>query len=167
MEKFVKITLKLMMVPIIGLIVSCAGEPDCSLINRASLYGNFYTYNDNGMVVRGALQSLTIRAIKEEGKDTILLNSMQNVQNIDIPLQYNADTTAIVFQYNELAYDTIIFEHTNSPYFVSMECGYEMKQAVTNLRYTEHGIDSIILRDINTNKDGTENLRIFFTSDAE
>jgi hypothetical protein len=168
MEKISKIVIKLMLIfPIIGIIISCSGEPDCSIVSRATLFGGFYGENADGRVVKTTRPLLSIMAIRA-GEDSTLLNRKENAESFDLPLQYTADTTAIIFYYGDFVLsDTITFWHTNTPYFVSLECGFDMKQVVTKMDYTKHSIDSIKLTNNNTNKDGKENLQIFYTDIAE
>lgn len=165
MEKFTRIILRVMLLPLIGIIASCADESDCSLVSRATLNGNIYQINSENEVSKFNLPLLTIRGLVSASKDTVILNQKQDAEIFDFPLQYTVDTTAIVFQYNEILRDTIVLRHTNTPYFVSVECGYDMKQVVTSFSYTRNYIDSISLIKNNTNKDGNENLRIFYIAD--
>lgn len=162
MKKFTKIALLLLIsLPIVGgIIVSCAEEPDCSLTSRASLRGVFYTLSDDNKPVVGSIPTLTITAL---GTDSILLNKGTSVKDAYLYLQYTADTTAIVLHFDEAWKDTIVFGHTNTPYFVSLECGYEMQQVVTKCSYTRHFIDSIYIKDHNANKDGKESLQLFYS----
>ncbi|MDL2213499.1 DUF6452 family protein [Bacteroides sp. OttesenSCG-928-J23] len=163
MNRFVKkVLIALAMFPLMGVVVaSCAEEIDCSMVNRATLNGAFYTLSESNRPVLGQQGKITLTAL---GTDSILLNQLQNVKNLSLPLQYTADTTALVMEFDGIWKDTIVFKHTNTPYFVSMECGYEMKQVVTGFYHTKHVLDSIALIDINTNKNGKENLQLFYTA---
>jgi hypothetical protein len=58
--------------------------------------------------------------------------------------------------------DTVSVIHTNTPFFESLDCGYSVKQAVVAVDYTTLRIDSIRILDVNTNTNGTENLKIYY-----
>ena len=58
--------------------------------------------------------------------------------------------------------DTVVVRHTNKPYFVSMDCGYQMQQSITTLRYTRRNLDSIYIANPEASIDGTENLKLFY-----
>lgn len=160
MKKFTRIALLIMLVlPVAGFIIaSCAEESDCSLTSRATLRGTFYTINENNSRVEIELATLTITAL---GTDSVILNKDTKVKNVFLPLQYTVDTTALVLHFSDEWKDTIVIKHTNTPYFVSMECGYEMNQSITDCYYTKHVLDSIDVKNNNANKDGKENLQLF------
>ena len=149
----------MLVLPVAGFIISsCAEESDCSLTSRATLRGTFYTLDDNNIRTAAEVETLTITAL---GTDSVILNKDTKVKMIFLPLQYTVDTTALVLHFSDELKDTIVIKHTNTPYFVSMECGYEMNQAITSCYYTRHKLDSIDIKNNNANKDGTENLQLF------
>lgn len=158
MKRFMKIMLIITMIsPLIGVIItSCTEDVDCSLTRRSELHSKFYI-SEGGT---GTQASLTITAF---GTDSVILNQESNVTNFALPLQYTVDTTALVLHFEGGYRDTIVFKHTNTPYFISMDCGYEMRQAVTDFYYTTHILNSVVLIDKNANKDGNENLQFYYT----
>ncbi|NDV59095.1 DUF6452 family protein [Bacteroides sp. 519] len=163
MKKFVNITLIMAVISFVaGMVISCAEESDCSIVSRATLNGGFFSLSETNKPIAGSLATLTISVRTTETESDTILNQDKNVQSLSLPLQYAVDTTAIILHYGEEIRDTIVFKHTNTEYFVSMDCGFDMLQVVTDYYYTTHALDSIALTDKNTNKDGTENLRIFF-----
>ncbi|NDV80938.1 DUF6452 family protein [Bacteroides sp. 51] len=161
MKKFAKLIFILIVAyPLIGITVSsCAGESDCSTAGRAMLNGYIYRKTEAGTSVRDTLDSLKITAF---GTDSILLNNQKDVHDLSLPLQYTKDTTIVIFQYSQVTTDTITIRHTNTPNFISMECGYEMKQAILGLKYTKHRLDSIRVTNNSTNTDGTKNLELYY-----
>lgn len=154
----------------IGINTSCAEENDCSLSGRPMVYCNLYTINpDNKEVRKDTLDSLTITAF---GTDSIILNNQKKVHSLMLPLRYTVDSTVLVFHYeystNPLIADTVVIEQSNTPYFESMECGYSMKQKITNVKFRNGRtldvpkIDSIDVRNKDANTNGTENFKIFY-----
>ncbi|MBQ8674552.1 MAG: calcium-binding protein P [Bacteroides sp.] len=145
--------------PIIGMAVACSEEEDCSMTTRAMLYCNLYTIDEESNTVKkDTLKSLTITAW---GTDSVILNRGSNVKDLTLPLRYTADSTVLVFHYDE-GRDTLIIRQTNTPYFVSMDCGYQMQQEVRSVSYTRHLLDSIYISEAEANIYGTENLKLFY-----
>ncbi|MDR0896142.1 MAG: calcium-binding protein P [Prevotellaceae bacterium] len=123
---------------------------------------NLYTINDVGEVERDTLPWLTVTVF---GSDTVLINRETDVKILSLPLRYTADSTVLVLHYDEAddaLRDTVIIRQTNTPYFLSMTCGYQMKQLITGTSYTRHRLDSIYLLKPSPDIYGTENLQLFY-----
>jgi hypothetical protein len=43
-----------------------------------------------------------------------------------------------------------------------MDCGYQMKQAITDVRYSRHSLDSIRVANKEAGIYGAENLKLFY-----
>ncbi|MDR3119554.1 MAG: calcium-binding protein P [Mediterranea sp.] len=161
MKKFVKIVLAPMVACLLtgAIMSSCAGESDCSVAGRAMLWSSVYKL-DGATVADGMLDSLTVTTLPA---DIILLNKAENVTRFGLPLRYTSDTTTWIFHYGAQISDTVVIRHTNTPEFVSMECGYEMKQAIVGISYTRMSLlDSIRITNSGTNTNETKNLELFF-----
>jgi hypothetical protein len=160
MKKCVKLVLILMIAgPLIGAAVSsCAGESDCSTAGRAMLWSAVYKSGGSTAEV-DTIDALTVTTLPE---NITLLNRETNVTRFGLPLRYTNDTTTWIFHYDEQTSDTIVIRHANTPQFVSMDCGYEMKQVVLGLSVTKHKLDTIRVTNSTTNTDGTKNLEIYF-----
>jgi hypothetical protein len=160
MKKLVKLVLILMTgCPLIGAAVfSCAGESDCSTAGRAMLWSAVYKRTT---AEKDTLDSLTVSTLQTD----IILNKAKNVTRFGLPLKYTNDTTTWIFHYSSEPgdTDTLMIRHTNTPKFVSMECGYEMKQVVLDLSVAgRHRLDSIRITNSTTNTDETKNLELYF-----
>ena len=142
-----------------NIIQACSEEPDCSMTARGWLQCNFYTLSEDGRAVNDTLDSLTITAF---GTDSVILNNQKEVRNLMLPLRYTVDSTVLVFRYSRVTTDTLILYHTNNPYFLSMDCGYQMQQEVTGARYSRHRLDSIYISYNEAGIDGRENIKIFY-----
>lgn len=142
-----------------GIIQACSEDPDCSMTARGWLQCNFYTLNESGMAVNDTLDSLTITAF---GTDSVILNNQKEVRNLMLPLRYTVDSTVLVFKYSRTMTDTVILYHTNTPYFLSMDCGYQMQQEVTGARFSRHKLDSIYISYNEAGIDGRENIKMFY-----
>lgn len=144
---------------LVSIIQACSEEPDCSMTARGWLQCNFYTLSEDGRAVNDTLDSLTITAF---GTDSVILNNQKEVRNLMLPLRYTVDSTVLVFRYSRVTTDTLILYHTNTPYFLSMDCGYQMQQEVTGARYSRHRLDSIYISYNEAGIDGRENIKMFY-----
>lgn len=138
--------------------MSCSEEADCTNANRPMLNAKVYGYlNDTLYAV--ALDSLTVTAMET---DSVIVNRDANVSAIILPLRYAEETTVFVLHYVGNIKDTVTVTHHNTPYFLSMECGYQMKQEITGIRCTTYGLDSIVLKNPNIGIYGTENIALYY-----
>lgn len=165
MKKFTNLILTLLTAyPVICLTLSsCTDESDCSIAGRSVLRCTVQTLSEEtGKPIDHTLEWLTVTAL---GTDSILVNADEEVSDVFLPLQYTVDSTAIILHYSAedlLLTDTLIIRHLNTPYFVSMDCGYDMKQKINEVEYTRHVLDSIHMVSANTSNNGTRNLQLFY-----
>ena len=119
-----------------------------------------YTIDRNSMTVRNdTLDSLTVTAY---GTDSIIINKQKRVHDISLPLRYTADSTKLVFEYSRNKRDTVVIRHSNTPYFLSMDCGYQMKQSITSIRHTRISLDSVHIANKEAGIYGKENIKLFY-----
>jgi hypothetical protein len=143
---------------------SCSEEGDCSIAGRAMINCILYTVNpETGITQLDTLPSLTVTAL---GTDSIIVNRDKDVHIVSLPLSYVSDSTVLVFHYDydndPTICDTVLIRQTNTPYFESLECGYSVTQTVDDIKYTKQQLDSIYILNVNTNTNGTENLKLFY-----
>jgi hypothetical protein len=143
---------------------SCSEVDNCSIEGRPMINCTLYTTEPGSdTAIKDTLESLTVTAV---GSDSIILNRASSVSSMSLPLRYTNDTTALVLHYDydndPSDCDTLYIFHSNTPYFESLDCGYSVKQAITNVKHTTVQIDSIRIKDVNTNTNGTENLKIYY-----
>lgn len=146
--------------PLLGIAGGCSEEADCSGAARPMMQCYLYTADsETGSVRKDTLESLTVTAYLT---DSLVVNNQQQVSDLSLPLQYTADSTKLVFHYSETKRDTVVVYHRNTPYFLSMDCGYQMKQEITGVRYTRTVLDSIYIKNTEAGIYGTENLKLFY-----
>ena len=143
--------------PVAGAFVSsCSEETICE--GRPSM--NCYIYKTKSLTaVNDTLDSLTVTAF---GTDSIIINNDKDVHDMLLPLRYTQDYTIFVLHYSAKLRDTIIVEHSNTPKFISMDCGYQMQQSITKVSYSKHKLDSIYISNEEANTSKTENLKLFY-----
>ena len=110
-------------------------------------------------VENDTLDSLTVTAY---GTDSIIINNQKKVHDISLPLRYTEDSTKLIFKYSRTKSDTMVIRHTNTPYFLSMDCGYQMKQSITGGAHSRYLLDSIYIQEKEVSIYGTENLKLFY-----
>ena len=146
--------------PILSVVISCSEEADCAMATRAMMQCYFYTLDPETEVVSNdTLDSLTVTAF---GTDSIIINNQKKVHDLSLPLRYTADSTVLVFRYSKTLTDTLVVYQTNTPYFLSMDCGYQMKQSIKDVNYSRHSLDSIRIVNKEAGIYGTENLKLFY-----
>lgn len=98
------------------------------------------------------LDSLRVYAVGAPG-DSAIMSPSQRESSVYLPLRSDATTTDWCIAYKQkhledlrLA-DTLHFEYTTDPYFVSEECGVGYRYHIDCLSTTNHLIDSVKLLD--------------------
>lgn len=146
--------------PLAGIAFSCSEEADCSMVGRPLVQCVIYTINPtNDLVENDTLDSLTVTAY---GTDSVIINNQKQVHDILLPLRYSTDSTKLIFHYSRTRTDTVVIFHTNTPYFLSMDCGYQMEQSITSVRHTSNLLDSAYLLYKDADIYGRENLQLFY-----
>lgn len=160
-----KILIKLVLIgiivfPALNLFYSCSEEEDCSLSARPMMNCHIYAIDtETNKVTKDTLDSLTVTAF---GTDSVIINQDKKIDSLSIPLRYTADSTVLVFHYSKTRRDTIIIYHTNTPYFLSIDCGYQMKQVINKVAYTKHKLDSIYIKNSEAGIYGKENIKLLY-----
>ncbi len=149
--------------PAAGLLSSCAEEEDCSQNARPYLICNLYSIDsESGQTQSHTLDSLTVTAMYT---DSVILNNQKEVKSLSLPLRYAKDSTVFILHYSKnetIKKDTLIIYQENTPYFLSMDCGFQMKQVVTDSRYTRHFLSSVHIEYTEANTNEKENIQLFY-----
>jgi len=161
MKKLVRLViLGAILCPIASIAISCSEEADCSMTARSMVNCILYRVDPETQYVENdTLDSLTVTAY---GTDSIIINNQKKVHDISLPLRYTEESTKLIFKYSRTKSDTVVIHHANTPYFLSMDCGYQMKQAITDITYTRISLDSIYIKDNEAGIYGKENLKLFY-----
>lgn len=160
MKNLIKlIIISALLCPLLSIAISCSEEADCSMAARAMVRCYIYTLGEGQTAVNDTLDSLTVTAF---GTDSVIINNQKKVHDIMLPLQYTADSTKLVFRYSKTLTDTVIIRHTNTPYFLSMDCGFQMKQSITGMQSSYHQLDSFYVSSNEATINGKENIKLFY-----
>lgn len=147
--------------------MACTEEADCTDANRPMMNAGFFTYVKDTLpdgyvrdsLVGIAFDTLTVTAF---GTDSVIINKDIHVSAVSLPLRYAEETTIFVLHYSEDYKDTVTLSHHNTPYFMNMDCGYQMKQELTGCTHTKHLLDSIVIKDAKLGVYGTKNLALYY-----
>lgn len=122
---------------------------DCPLNN--TVYAKY--------VLRGPVTTLpdmlTISTMISGDSDSVLINQQENTDSFSLPMSYNRPEDVLVMQTNNL-FDTIKVEKTNTPHFESVDCGVNYFHTITNVTYTRHSIDSVVIHHNFVNYDASQ-----------
>lgn len=151
-----------------GLAWGCS-DTGC-LNNRSSIpYAGFYSYQTG--------QKLTLDSVEIGGvgapNDSLLMTASNRYSAIYLPFRFEHDNTSFYFRYvsRELDFpwlvDTIAFQYTSKPMFMSEECGAMYEYHITRMTYTTHLIDSVAITDSLITNTDMERIKIFFRTSVE
>lgn len=152
---------------VVSLNQSCSGDADCTDATRPMMNASFYTIVKDTLpdgyvrdsVVGIAWDTLTVTAFET---DSVIINKQTAAHAVSLPLRYAEEATVIVLHYSEDYKDTVTLYHQNTPYFLNMDCGYQMKQELNSVSFTMHLLDSIVITDPKIGIYGTENLSLYY-----
>lgn len=162
MKKLVYVFLTaLIMLPLAGtMLTACSDEDVCSSNRQMFICVPMRPHPFvPDSLIRDTIPLLTIKTV---GKDSVIINQQQNVIDFMLPLKYDSAATSLVFQYNETTTDTVTIQHTNNPYFLSMECGFEIRQTIDSAIYTDYRLQEVVINQSTQSNDGTANLLFIF-----
>jgi hypothetical protein len=144
------------------LLVGCSSI-DCPIISTVSAR----------YMVRGASDTLhdtlTVRALRINNSDTILLNRSVLTTYFDIPMSYGQAADQLRFTLTDttstIINDTVTLYKTDIPHFESVDCSPYYFHTLTDVKWTSHAIDTIIISKPSVTYDTTGgNLHIYFKS---
>ncbi len=135
------------------------------------------TDNQNALPLAGLFSSETKAAITLSGldiggvdapHDSLIYRSKQSISEIYLPFRATRQETSYYIHYAQeglsdpMFNDTITFQYTASPRFVSEDCGAMYFYTITSTAFTTHLIDSVTVPDpLITNID-MQRIRIYF-----
>lgn len=143
-------------------IIGCENGGDCN-INNVS-YNRIYLYKadpetqtEEKSVYTG---TLTVSLVVN-GKDSIVVNHVSQFSELAVPMCYTQECDTLVFLYENDERDTLFVEHTNTPFFIALDCGMGMFHNLKGLRYTNSFIDSAKIEYPLVDFDAHENIKLY------
>lgn len=140
-------------------VTSCDNGYDCTLNNTS--YNNIGFYSAETKSKYAYPDALNV-SLMVNGKDSIMIYHITSAEGVSLPMSYTHDTDTVVFHYESGHCDSLYIEHSNEPYYQSMECGTLMFHKIEDVRYTDVWIESVAIQNKNVNFKGNENIKIYF-----
>jgi hypothetical protein len=157
----------LLLIAILILGISCTSSEDCTEDRIAKMGVGFYTraLTDTTKLVyvtrAQGLDTLSVRGLAANGTliDSILYKS-KSIQNIYLPLNKFENSSKFVLSFKTTK-DTIEVLHTNTDYYLSLECGCMKVHAIDTVLTTTNLIDSVKIINHKVNATNADHLQIF------
>jgi hypothetical protein len=157
----------LLLIALLLLGISCTSSEDCTEDRIAKMGVGFYTRTltnaTKPVYVTSAqsLDTLSVRGLAANGTliDSILYKS-KNIQKIYLPLNKFESSSKFVLTF-KTAKDTIEVLHTNTDYYLSLECGCMKVHSIDTVLTTTNLIDSVKIINHKVNATNAEHIQIF------
>ena len=110
-------------------------------------------------------ETLTVRALKSDNSDTILVNQLQNATSFRIPMSYTQEEDVLVFEFtdveNNFIVDTVSIQKTNILNVSAIECPPNYFHSITNVSTTHNRIADLSITNSNVNYGQNENFMLY------
>ena len=119
---------------------------DCPVENTVSVQ---YEIRDKAGKELSITDSLSIVSTRQDG-DYVVLNRLSDKSSFSIPISYAYPEDVLFFCFKNLdndsiVVDTVCIEKDDFPHFESVDCNASFFHEITNVQYTRHYIDSLVL----------------------
>lgn len=149
---------------VVAIVLGSCSSTDCPLNNVVQCHYTFYSSETKKAVAY--TDTLSVVAA-----DSVVLNKLVNSQTFALPISYVMAEDTLLFQFRtpEKTDNTrIIVTHTNTPHFVSLECGTSYFHQITSVTTSSDSsspiIDSVIVSNKDVNYNQNENIRIYLSN---
>ena len=138
---------------------------DCPVQNK--VYTVYSLKKANGTTDTLKVDTLTITIKRADGTDSTLLNRATGISTFDLNISYTQPED--VFYYTLLDtlgntyHDTIYIKKEDEPHFESVDCQATYFHRLTDVRFTQHIIDSVVINHSTVNYDtSNEHFHVYF-----
>ena len=119
---------------------------DCPVENTVAVQ---YEIRDKAGNELSITDSLSIVSTRQDG-DYVVLNRLSDKSSFSIPISYAYPEDVLYFCFKNLdndsiVVDTVCIEKDDFPHFESVDCNASFFHEITNVQYTRHYIDSLVL----------------------
>lgn len=147
-----------------AVIISACSTTGC-LDNQSAIPLAEFCSSSTGAAI--VLSNVVIRGVGAPG-DSAIFASSASASKVYLPMRSTKESTSWSIHYAQPGIDdpanndTVTFRYESEPYFASSECGAMYNYRITQVSYTTHLIDSVIIVDsLITNIDRTY-IRFYF-----
>lgn len=146
---------------IIGLVAAVAcSELPCSNTNGVQLNAGFYKYD--GITLTDTLIPKLIMHFGLEDESIYSDTLSGSTQTIQFPLSMLADSSIVIFEFDTIHYDTLIFHYNKTLHLESHKCGFDDFFEITSIDATKNRIDSVWISNNIVDYGDKENIKIYF-----
>ena len=157
-----KRTISAILLLFVIILSACDNGGDCKIYNTA-YYRTLFRSIDaiiGDEVPYTFPEPLDIRLVVN-GSDSLVINNMTSDTELALPMCYTQECDTLLLEFGTITTDTLFVEHTNIPYFISMDCGTGMYHNITGVRHTKNFIDSAAIIHPFINFDAHENIKLY------
>ena len=135
---------RLLLFAVVALLAACS-TIDCPVQNKVALNFAVKKYNSSGVEVT----------------DTLILNRAIGKTSFSLPLSYTQPEDALIFGVDASdgsggVLDTVWIKKEDIPHFESVDCQASYFHTITEVNYSRHLIDSIVINNPHVTYDTTE-----------
>lgn len=100
--------------------------------------------------------------------DSFILDSLRSAASVTLPLNLDADTTTLIFDYAQKQLkqfgvrDTVRLRYSRTPYFVSSACGVSYRIMVESVKFSKNIIDTVTVPEPLITNVEHQNVQVFF-----
>lgn len=117
---------------------------DCPLLSTISVQ---YVIRDKAGKALTLTDSLTIISIQKSG-EIVVLNRLSGKSEFSLPASYSHPEDVLFFRFKNkdtTVVDTVWMKKDDIPHFESVDCNASFFHEITDVQYTRHAMDSLIL----------------------
>lgn len=158
MKKFIYITFAFLFSTLFS---GCDNGGDCN-INNVSYYRiGFYNIDpETGKEVKYTFPETVNVSLVVNGQDSTIVNNITEATDLALPMSYTNECDTVIIEFGTIP-DSLYVEHTNIPFFISMDCGTGMYHMITDIKHTGNLIDSVAVTYPQVNFDAHENIKLY------
>lgn len=138
----------------IAFFISCSSI-DCPVNNLVETQYELLASDGTELTLTDTLSVYTAR---NNGTDTLVLNMLTGSSSFSLPISYSHPEDILYFRLSNgsgSTVDTVSIKKEDMPRFESVDCNAAFFHRVTDVRYTTHGIDSIVINNPSVTYDNT------------
>ena len=162
MFSMMKIITNIILTLLLALFVSCDNGGDCKINNVSYYRVKFYSINsETGLEQNTQFPDQISVSLVVNGTDSTVVNHVTDATDLALPMSYTNSCDTVLIEFGSIEIDTLFVNHTNIPYFISMDCGMGMYHDITSVEKSGSLIDSVAVVYSHINFDRNENLKVY------
>lgn len=167
-----KYIFKLFLLIQLSLLVSCTVDEECRISKNVNFVSKFYKVSyvastNSFNFAALSIDSITVKGLKIDSAtnnltavDSILYNNTKKINSITLALDKFSSQSKFTIKFNQVT-DTVTIYHSNSDYYLSLECGCIKTFTIDTVLTTNNFIDSVKITNHKINNTNAEHLYIY------